>query len=114
MCWDNAQQHKCWERNQHHEEVRAEYISTNVWGMKQTQIIAVDNVGETFQKRHYDECLGWHEQRISREDICEELVTRLSRPCSLATNQRHAASVDEPDIFAVKDLQELQHETQSR
>lgn len=97
-----------------HEDVGAEYISSNVWGMKRTQFIVADDVGERFQKRHYDGRLGWHEQRISREDVREELVNRLSRPSSLAANQSHGASVDEPDTFAVKGLQELQHETRSR
>jgi len=94
-----------------HEEVGAEYVSANVWGAKRTQFIAIDDVGETFQKRHYDERLGWHEQRISREDVREELVNRLSRTFSLATNRSHGASVTEPDTFAVKARQKLQHET---
>lgn len=94
-----------------HEDVGAEYVSSNVWGVKRTQFIAIDDLGETFRKRHYDERLGWHEQRIGRQDVREELVNRLSRTFSLATNRSHGASVTEPDTFAVKARQELQHET---
>lgn len=97
-----------------HEDVGAEYISSNLWGVKRTQFIAVDDVGETFQRRHYDDRFGWHEQTISRQDVREELVNRLSRSSSLATNQIHGAPIDEPDIFAVKSRQELQHKTRKR
>ena len=90
-----------------HEDVGAEYVSSNVWGVKRTQFIAVDALGERFQKRHYDERLGWHEQTISRQDVREELVNRLSRSSSLATNQSHGAPVDEPDTFAVKARHQL-------
>ena len=93
-----------------HEDVGAEYISSNVWGVKRTQFIAVDDVGETFQKRHYDERLGWHEQTISRQDVREELVNRLSQSSSLATNRSHGAPVDEPDTFTVKVRHQLQYE----
>ena len=41
-----------------HEEVGAEYVSTNVWGAKRTQFIAIGDNGEMFRKRHYDERLG--------------------------------------------------------
>ena len=97
-----------------HEDVGAEYISSNVWGLKRTQFIAVDALGETFRKRHYDERLGWHEQTISRQEVREELVNRLSRSSSLVTNRSHGAPVDESDTFAVKARQQLQHETRSR
>ncbi|QCS44726.1 hypothetical protein [Natrinema versiforme] len=97
-----------------HADVGAEYVSSNVWGMKWTQFIAVDDVGETFQKRHHDERLGWHEQMISRQDVREELVNRLSRLFSLATNQSHNAPVDEPDTFAVKACHQLQCEMRQK
>ena len=97
-----------------HEDVGAEYVSSNVWGMKRTQFIAVDDVAKTFQKRHYDERLGWHKSTISRQDVRGELVNRLSRSSSLATNRSHGTFVDEPDTFAVKARQELQHETGRR
>jgi hypothetical protein len=97
-----------------HEDVGAEYRSSNVWGEKKTQYIAADPTGETFRKRHYDERLGWHEQTISRQDVREELVNRLSQSSSLATNRSHDASVDESDTFAVKARQRLQRERRSR
>lgn len=97
-----------------HEDVGAEYVSSNVWGVKRTQFIAVDDVGETFQKRHYDERLGWHEQTISRQVLREELVNRLSRSPSFATKRSHDAPVDEPDTFAVKARHQLQCEMRRR
>ncbi|WP_199723122.1 hypothetical protein [Halobellus sp. Atlit-38R] len=33
-----------------HEEVGAEYVSTNVWGTKRTQFISIDDNGEMFQQ----------------------------------------------------------------
>ena len=52
-----------------HEDVGAEYVASNVRGVKRTQFIAVDDIGETFQKRYYDERLGWHEQTIGRQGV---------------------------------------------
>lgn len=97
-----------------HEDVGAEYVSSNVWGVKLTQFLPVDDVGETFQKHHYDERLGWHEQTVSRQDVREELVNRLSRSHLLATNRSHGAPVNEPDTFAVKARHQLQFETRRR
>jgi len=97
-----------------HEDVGAEYVSSNVWGAKRTQFIAVDDVGETFQKHHYDERLGWYEQTISRQALREGLVNLLSRSSSLATNRSHDVPVDEPDTFAVKARHQLQFETRRR
>ena len=90
-----------------HEEVGAEYVSTNVWGVKRTQFIAVDDVGETFQKRHYDERLGWHESTVSRRAVRDELVNRLTRPSSLTSDRSHEVPVDDPDTFTVKPTREL-------
>ncbi|TMT79095.1 hypothetical protein E2L06_19960 [Haloterrigena sp. H1] len=90
-----------------HADVGAEYRSSNVWGVKLTQYIAADTVGERFEKRHYDERLGWHEQTISRQDVRDELINRLARAASLATNQSHSHPVDEPDTFRVKPMWQL-------
>ena len=90
-----------------HADVGAEYRSSNVWGVKLTQYIAADTVGERFKKRHYDERLGWHEQTISRQDVRDELINRLERPASLATNQSHSDPVEEPDTFRVKPTWQL-------
>jgi len=90
-----------------HEEVGAEYISSNVWGVKRTQFIAVDDVGETFQKRHYDERLGWHETTVSRETVRDELVSRLTHQSSLG-GERGQNDVDgAQDSFCVKPAREL-------
>ena len=94
-----------------HEDVGAEYRSSNMWEVKRTQFIAVDDVGETFQKRHYDERLGWHESIVSRETIRDELINRLMRSTSLATSWAHAAAVDEADVFSVLPTAELRGES---
>ena len=70
--------------------------------MKQTQFLAVGDVGETFQKRHYDERLGWHETTVSREAIRDELINRLTRTSSLAADGSQDIVVDDPDRFRVK------------
>jgi len=36
-------------------------------GTKRTQYVAVDDVGQQFQKRHFDSRVGWHETTISRD-----------------------------------------------
>ena len=90
-----------------HADVGAEYRSSNVWGIKLTQYIVADTVGERFKKRHYDERLGWHEQTIPRQDVREELINRLARPASLATNQSHTHPVEKPDTFRVKPTWQL-------
>ncbi|WP_323174738.1 hypothetical protein [Natrialba sp. PRR66] len=85
-----------------HEDVGGEYRSSNIWGVKKTQYIAADATGQMFTKQHYDERLGWHKQTLPRQDVRKELVNRLSRPMSSATNQSHAAPVEKPDTFRVK------------
>ena len=90
-----------------HEKVGAEYVSANVWGAKRTQFIAVDDVGETFEKRHYDERLGWHESTVSRRAVRDELIDRLTRSSPLASNRSHPDRVNEPDTFSVEPTPEL-------
>ncbi|MUW13877.1 hypothetical protein GJ633_03790 [Halorubrum sp. CBA1125] len=90
-----------------HEEVGAEYVSANVWGTKRTQFIAIDDNGEMFRKRHYDERLGWHESTVSRRAVREDLITRLTRTSSLTTDRSHDVPVDNPDTFSVKSAREL-------
>ncbi|MFC6615978.1 hypothetical protein ACFQAS_15435 [Halopenitus salinus] len=62
-----------------HEPVGAEVISWHMWGVKRTQYIAVDGVGETFTKRHFDERLGWSATTIDRETVRDELIIQLTR-----------------------------------
>ena len=90
-----------------HEEVGAEYVSTNVWGAKRTQFIPIDDNGEMFRKRHYDERLGWHESTVSRRAVREDLITRLTRS-SQATDRSHDVPVDNTDTFSVKPARKLQ------
>jgi len=37
---------------------RLTFVSTSVAGVKRTQFIAVDNIGQQFKKRYFDERLG--------------------------------------------------------
>lgn len=91
-----------------HEEVGAEYVSTNVWGAKRTQFIPINDNGEMFRKRHYDERLGWHESTVSRRAVREDLITRLTRSSSQATDRSHDVPVNNPDTFSVKPARKLQ------
>ena len=91
-----------------HEEVGAEYVSTNVWGAKRTQFIPIDDNGEMFRKRHYYERLGWHESTVSRRAVREDLITRLTRSSSHATDRSHDVPVNNPDTFSVKPARKLQ------
>jgi hypothetical protein len=91
-----------------HEEVGAEYVSTNVWRAKRTQFIPIDDNGEMFRKRHYDERLGWHESTVSRRAVREDLITRLTRSSSQATDRSHDVPVNNPDTFSVKPARKLQ------
>jgi len=50
-----------------HEQVGAVVIVQQVWGTKRTQYVAVDDVGQQFQKRHFNSRVGWHETTISRD-----------------------------------------------
>jgi len=90
-----------------HEDVGAEYRSSNVWGAKIDQYVATDGTGQRFTERRYDERLGWDETQITRADVREQLVRRLSQSASVATNQSHADPVTEPDTLSVKPTQQL-------
>jgi len=83
------------------EEAGAEYASANVWGAKRTQFIAIDDNGEMFRKRHYDERLGWHESTASRRAVREDLIARLTQSLSQATDRSHDVPIDDPDTFSV-------------
>ncbi|WP_082677704.1 hypothetical protein [Haloferax sp. Q22] len=87
-----------------HEDVGAEFVSTSVAGMKRTQFIAVDDVGERFQKRYFDERLGWHETTVCREATREELVNRLSRSSLDRTSEMPNT---DPDTFRVKPVHQF-------
>ncbi|KOX95411.1 hypothetical protein [Halorubrum tropicale] len=86
-----------------HEAVGAVFISRQVGRSTRTQYVAGDDVGEQFQKRHFDDRLGWHETTIPRRTVRDELITQLTRPAEQADEE--AAS--EPDTFVVKPVREL-------
>ncbi|POG55160.1 hypothetical protein [Haloferax marisrubri] len=87
-----------------HEDVGAEFVSTSVAGTKRTQFIAVDDIGQRFKKRYFDERLGWHETTVSREAVREELVNRLSR---LSLDRIDEPPNAEPDTFRVMSLHQF-------
>ena len=68
----------------------------------------IDDTGEMFRKQHYDERLGWHESTVSRRAVREDLITRLTRSSSQATDRSHDVPVDNPDTFSVKPARKLQ------
>jgi hypothetical protein len=90
-----------------HEDVGAEYRSSNVWGATIDQYVAADATGQQFIKRQYDERLGWDETQITREEARDKLIWRLSRSGSLATNRIHAEPVTKSDTFSVKPMGRL-------
>ncbi|MFP9061622.1 hypothetical protein ACLI4R_13935 [Natrialbaceae archaeon A-chndr2] len=90
-----------------HEDVGAEFVSTSVTGVKRTQFIAVDDVGEEFKKRYLDERLGWHEATVSRKAVRDELVNRLSKRSSQGGEVGQNNVVAAQDRFKVKPVREL-------
>ncbi|WP_254810540.1 hypothetical protein [Natronosalvus amylolyticus] len=90
-----------------HEDVGAEFISASIAGVKRTQFIAVDDVGEEFKKRYLDERLGWHEATVSRKAVRDELVNRLSQRPSLIDEVGQNDVVTAQDRFQVKPVREL-------
>ena len=90
-----------------HEHVGAVVVAQQVWGTKRTQYVAVDDVGQQFQKRHFDSRLGWHETTVSRKIVRDDLITQLTRSASPPADTREAAD-REPNTFAVKPVRELQ------
>jgi len=90
-----------------HQDVGAEYRSSNAWGAKIDHYVAAEATGQQFIKRRYDERLGWDETQITREAVRDKLAWQLSRPGSLATNRSHAEPVTKPDTFSVKPTQQL-------
>jgi hypothetical protein len=87
-----------------HEDVGAEFVLTSVAGVKRTQFTAVDDIGQRFQKRYFDERLGWHETTVSREAVREELVNRLLRS---SLNRTSKTPGTDPDTFCVKPVHQF-------
>jgi hypothetical protein len=90
-----------------HEDVGAEIVSTSVAGVKRTQYIATDDVGQRFQKRYFDERLGRHETIVSRETVRDELVSRLTHQSSLDGEVGQNDVNGSQDRFRVKSAREL-------
>jgi hypothetical protein len=91
-----------------HEHVGAVVVAHQVWGTKRTQYVAVDDIGEQFQKRHSDARLGWHETTVPRETVRDELITQLTRSPSTPAEQSGEGAASEPDTFVVKPVRELE------
>ncbi|WP_225336275.1 hypothetical protein [Halomicrobium urmianum] len=91
-----------------HEAVGAVFVSRQVGWETRTQYVSVDDVGEQFQKRHYDDRLGWHETTVPRQIIRDELITQLTRSASVPAERSAKGPTSEPDTFVVKPVRELQ------
>ncbi|RLM62602.1 hypothetical protein [Halorubrum sp. Atlit-26R] len=90
-----------------HEHVGAVVVAQQVWGTKRTQYVAVDDVGQQFQKRHFDSRLGWNETTVPRKIVRDELIIQLTRSASPPAEAREAAD-SETNTFSVKPVRELQ------
>ena len=90
-----------------HETVGAVFISRQVGRATRTQYLAVDDVGEQFQKRRFDARLGWHETTVPRETVRDELIAQLTRSPSTPAKLSGEGAASEPDTFVVKPVGEL-------
>ena len=90
-----------------HEAVGAVFISRQVGRSTRTQYVAADDVGEQFQKRHFDDRLGWHETTVPRRTVRDELITQLTRSASTAAERSGEGAASGPDVFVVKPVREL-------
>ncbi|MGB9985596.1 hypothetical protein [Salarchaeum japonicum] len=90
-----------------HEAVGAVFISRQVGRSTRTQYVAADDVGEQFQKRHFDDRLGWHETTVPRRTVRDELITQLTQLPSTSAERLGEGATSEPDTFVVKPVREL-------
>ncbi|WP_435185547.1 hypothetical protein [Halobellus sp. EA9] len=90
-----------------HETVGAVFISRQVGWSTRTQYVADDDVGEQFQKRHFDDRQGWHETTVSRRTVRDELITQLTQSPSTSAERLGEGATSEPDTFVVKPVREL-------
>ncbi|ELZ31383.1 hypothetical protein C474_08777 [Halogeometricum pallidum JCM 14848] len=90
-----------------HEAVGAVFVSHQVWGTNRTQYVAVDDVSEQFQKRHFDARLGWHETIVPRETVRDALITQLTRSTTTPVDTQEAAA-GKPGTFTVKPVRDFQ------
>jgi hypothetical protein len=92
-----------------HEDVGAVFVEQEVGRTKRTQYVAVNDVGEQFQKRHFDDRLGWHETTLERPVVRDELITHLSRSEPSMSSGASNAAGDELGQFRLNPVRELQH-----
>ena len=90
-----------------HEAVGAVFVSRQVGRSTRTQYVAADDVGEQFQKRHFDDRLGWHETTVPRETVRDELIAQLTRSASTTAERSGEEAASEPDTFVVRPVREL-------
>ncbi|MBC9987936.1 MULTISPECIES: hypothetical protein [Haloferax] len=90
-----------------HEAVGAVFISRQVGRSTRTQYVAADDVGEQFQKRHFDDRLGWHETTVPRRTVRDELITQLTQSPSTSAERSGERAASEPDTFVVKPVRDL-------
>ena len=90
-----------------HEAVGAIFISRQVGRSTRTQYVAADDVGEEFQKRHFDDRQGWHETTVPRRTVRDELITQLTGSSSTSTERSGEKATSELDTFVVKPVREL-------
>ena len=90
-----------------HEAVGAVFVARQVGRATRTQYVAVDDVGEQFQKRHFDDRLGWHETTVPRETVRDELIAQLTRSASTSAERSGEGAASELDTFVVKPVREL-------
>jgi len=90
-----------------HEALGAIFVSRQVGRTTRTQYVASDDVGEQFQKRHFDARLGWHETTVPRRTVRDELITQLTRSPSTPAERSGERAASEPDTFTVKPVREL-------
>jgi len=91
-----------------HEHVGAVVVSRQVGRSTRTQYVAVADVGEQFQKRHFDDRLGWHETTVPRRTVRDDLITQLTRSPSTPAERSSEGVASELDTFVVKPVRELQ------
>jgi hypothetical protein len=90
-----------------HKAVAAVFISQQVGRSSRTQYVAADDVGEQFQKRHFDDRLGWHETTVPRRTVRDELISQFTRSPSTPAERSGEEVASESDTFVVKPVREL-------
>jgi hypothetical protein len=84
-----------------HKAVGAVIVSQQVGRSTRTQYVT-DDVGEQFQKRHFDDRLGWHETTVPRRAVRAKLITQLTQSPSTPAERSGERAASEPDAFMVK------------